>query len=110
MGLGALGLLVVLVGIEHVYEDCLSIHGLVKRLRGAGAIGILGCVLFVIIRLFLRALGLALPVAAQLVVDQLIGRKRRLPRARIELEDFLHLILVHLLTHVSLFLARGRTG
>ena len=60
MGLGALGLLLVLVGIEHVHQHCLSINGLVKRLRGAGAIGIFGCVLFVVVRLFLRALGLAL--------------------------------------------------
>ena len=29
MGLGALGLLVVIVGIEHVHEHGLSIHGLV---------------------------------------------------------------------------------
>ena len=73
MALRAVRLFVVVVGVEHVHQHGLAVKGQVESLGGAGSIGILGGVLLVIFGLFLGALLLPLPVAAELVFDQVVG-------------------------------------
>ncbi len=64
---------VVVVGRVHVGEHGLAVDSLVKRLRGAGAVGMLGRVLLVDFGFFFGAFFLALPVAAELVVEEFVG-------------------------------------
>jgi hypothetical protein len=48
-----------------------------------------------------------LPVAAELVVDELEGGQIGLAGVRIELDDLLQLVLVHLVAHVGVALLGG---
>ena len=78
----AVALFVVFVGRVHVGQDGLPVDGLIERLRGSRAVGVLGRVLLVDFGFFFGALCLALPVAAKLVVDELVGGQVSLARAR----------------------------
>src|SRR5580698_1163704 len=101
-------LLVTAVGLEHVGEHGGAIDGVVERLRGARAVGILIGVLLVVVGFLCRALHSALPVAAELVVDEVEGGKRGPSSSWVILDDFAQLVFIHLLAHVGVFLTRGR--
>ena len=73
MIVSGVALLVVVVGGVHVGEHGLPVDGLVESLRGARAVGMFGRVLLVDFGFLFRAFFLALPVAAELVVDEFIG-------------------------------------
>src|SRR5438309_5793713 len=44
---GVAGLLVVLVGVEHIHEDALAVDGVIERLGGAWTVGVLVCIFLV---------------------------------------------------------------
>ena len=83
MVFGIFALLVVSVGGKHVSEHGLPVDGLVESLRGARPVGMLVGILLVDLRLLLRALDRSLPVAAELVVDQVKGGQVGLAGVRI---------------------------
>ena len=72
------GFFVAAVGFQHIREDGLAVDGLVEGLRGAGSVGEFGGVFLV--ELGFSSLsghfGLALPIAAELVVDEFMRRRR----------------------------------
>src|ERR1700722_2104890 len=108
-GFGLVPLFVAAVSGKHVAQHGLAIDGLIERLRGARAVGMLVGVFLVIFRFFLRAFFLALPVAAKLVVDEGEGRQIGLAGVRIVLDDLLHLFFVHLIAEIGFLLLRGGT-
>ena len=109
MVMGVVALFVVVVGGVHVGEHGEPIDGLVERLRGARSVGVLGGILLVEFGFFFGAFLLALPVAAELVVDEFVGGEVRLAGVRIVLDDLLQPVFIHLLAHVGvLFLCGGR--
>src|SRR5579871_3158348 len=103
-------LVVVVVGI-HVSEYGLAVDILVESLRRARAIRVLGCVLFVVLGFLFRTFLLALPVAAKLVVDELVGGKVGLARVRVVADDVLHGVFVDLFAQVGgLLFCGGAAG
>ena len=114
MRVSGVALLVAAVGGKHIGEHGLAVDGLIESLRGPWAVRIFGRVLLVDLRFLLRALGQTLPVAAELVVDQREGGQIGRAGVRIELDDLLQLLLVHLVAHVGIALpgrgARGGVG
>ena len=87
MVMGVVLLLVASVGTVHIRKYRLAVNSLVERLRGARTVRVFCCIFLVNLRFFFRALGRALPVAAELVVDQIEVRQIGPARARIELDD-----------------------
>ena len=63
---------VVVIGRVHIGENGLTVDSQVKRLRGARAFGMLCRVLLVDFGFFFWAFFLALPVAAELVVEEFV--------------------------------------
>src|SRR5215472_1263205 len=104
------GFLVVPVGVEHVDEGALAVDGLVERLGGAGAIGVLGGEFLVDFGFLRGAFLLAAPVAAELVVDQCEGGHVGLARVGIVLDNALHLGVVDLLSQGGVALFGGGAG
>ena len=66
-------------------------------------------VLQVDVRLFLGTLGFTLPVAANFVVDEVVGGEVGPLGVRIFLADLLHVVFFHLVAHVWITLASRRT-
>src|SRR5271154_3388270 len=108
VGTGFVGLLVLVVGGVHIGRRCLPPCRLVQRLGSLGTLrGIVG-ILEVQLRFFLRALLRALPVAANLVIQHVVGGQIGPLAAWIHLLDLLHLVIVKLLAKVVLlFMRRG---
>jgi len=111
MIVGGAALALIAVGGEHVGQHGLAVDGLVQGLRRSRSVGVFSGILFVSLRLALRALGRALPVAAELVFDQVKGRQSSLAGVRIEFDDLLQLVFIDPLAQVGLFFpGRGPCG
>ena len=104
---GGVGALLVFVHLVHGDEHALAIGGVVERFGGLGAAGVVVGVLLVEAGFHLGALGQALPVAAELVVDEGEGGAGGEGRVGVELDDALELAFVELRAEVGFLLVRA---
>src|SRR5262249_2791104 len=90
-------------------EHSSAVCGIIERLRGTRTIRILIGVLLVDVGFLCRTLLGTLPVAAELVVNEVEGGQSGPTRARIIFDDLLELVLIHQVAHVCVFLVRRWT-
>src|SRR5580700_9714107 len=100
--------LVAAIGRVHVAEHGLAIGSFVERLGCARAVRVLGGVLFVDFRFLFGTLGGALPIAAELVIDEVEVCEIGPARAWIKFDDLLQIVFIHLIAHIWVALLGGR--
>src|ERR1700739_3002574 len=104
------GLLIVIVSCIHIGETGRAVDGLVEGLWSARTLGMFSRVLLEDFGFLFGALFLALPVAAECVVEEFIGGEVGLAGAGVVLDDLLQTVFIHLLTEVRLLFLCGRAG
>ncbi len=101
------GALRVFVHLVHRDEHALAVDGIVQGFGGLRSAGIMVGIFQVEPGFHLRALGQALPVAAELVVEQIEGGARGKRRVGVELHHALQFALIKLRAEVGLLLMRA---
>uniref|UniRef100_E6QIA9 Uncharacterized protein n=1 Tax=mine drainage metagenome TaxID=410659 RepID=E6QIA9_9ZZZZ len=108
---GVPGLFVVAIRSVYVVEDGHAPGGLVEGLRSAWAGGVPGGVVLVYLGFLFGAARVSLPVAADFVVDEVVGGEIGLAGARPEFDDLAQFGFVHVLAEPGfLFLCGGQAG
>src|SRR5947199_2718545 len=94
-GFGLLAATVIIFGFVYLNQSSLPRGGIIKGLSGFGRLGMLVHIFFINLSLALRTLGLALPIAAQLIVEQIISGEVGPFGVREFLYDLTHMIFVN---------------